>query len=239
MYRYHYLIWAFFSFCFVMSGQTTDVEYRETPTTEEQDPKDKSVFYFNVGFQQNFGMNFEGLQTALRSQNINLRPFNGAPLMGSFQFFSRADKVLFGTAFDFYSLTSDFSPGTASLVFQSTNFFLGYQVFSHKKWSFYTTGGLTIQTVLLDVEIQSPSLNFNTALNSPTKTTLSNIGLGGQLGVQVLRTLGKHSFIGFQAGYAGALSNLGWFYNNTRLADAPEIKTSRAYVGIQLGMRFR
>lgn len=233
-YRYIFYFLLFGTFAI---AQQPEFEYRETPVKKTKAQRDTLVFYSGLGFQQTFGLRLDGVSEALQNQNIQMRTLSNAPLMGSFSGYFQIGKLLLGAYTEAYSRPSDLSPGTASFTFSSSSFLLGYRLMKYRKWSAFAYGGISAQTALVDVELQSPPVNFNTALSIPTKTSLLHIGLGGHAGLMAVRPLGKIFYIGIQAGYAGPLADLGWFYNNIQLSDGPAISTQRGYLALQFGLR--
>lgn len=235
-----FFVACLFAIQVVIVAQNTTIDYHETyERPAKKIANDTTYFFTHFGVNQSFGMNFKPLAAALSAQNIRINPINGAPLLLNVGGYFQRKKLLVGSNSDVFTVLSDFSPGKAALTFTSSTLTIGYQVFSNAKWQILPFVGLSIQTTEMDIEIQSPPVNFNTALNTATKTTLLHVNFGAQVGVMAMRQITRYFYIGAQAGYAGSFADAGWFYNSTQLSDGPKISTNRGYIGANVGIKMR
>jgi hypothetical protein len=218
----------------LLFAQTDDV-YVEKTTLGEKAPR--VVNYFSTaGVSPVFGLKLDALRALL--QQANIEPFGGGSTPLQFQTFTqfRVNNFMLGGEISVLSIAGDMSPNTSSFTFSTTSMHAG-RIYKWTKMDLVPYVGLGVQSAVLDIELTSPPLDFQSALTTPTATRFIHVDLIVQAGVQYQYFMGRMFYLGLNAGVSAPFFSTGWMYNATQLSDFPEFSSVRFVTGIGIGLR--
>jgi hypothetical protein len=215
-------------------AQTDDV-YVEKKTLGKKAPRSVN-YYSTAGFSPVFGLKLDALRALL--QQANIEPFGGGSAPLQFQTFTqfRVNDFMLGGELSVLSIAGDMSPSTSSFTFSTTTMHVG-RVYKWTKMDLVPYVGLGVQTAVMEIELTSPPLDFQSALTTPTATRFIHVDLIVQAGFQYQYYIGRMFYLGLNAGVSAPFFSTGWMYNATQLSDYPEFNSVRFVTGIGIGLR--